>query len=138
MKKICSVSVLWLCHNIRILQLKQQIPEYTRCVCLFYYCRYLPPSLFLSLSHARDVSPALVVELAADSNQLSRRATTTDNPARWETQQQQPSQSTCAIGTTRMPAPFLFSPILLEIQVRGAERIGFCLILALLNPSYHL
>jgi len=47
------------------------------------------------------LSPAVAVELAADSNQLSRRATTTDNAARWE-MQQQPSQSTCAIGTTRI------------------------------------
>jgi len=96
----------------------------------------LSVSLSLSLSHARNLSPVLAVELAADSNQLSRRATTTDNPARWE-MQQQPSQSTCAIGTTRIPAPFLFSPILPEIQVRGVERTGHCLIMPLLNTSYH-
>jgi len=106
--------------------------ENNRCVLLLPL--FAPLSLY-PFHKARNVSPALVVELAADSNQLSRRATTTDNPARWENQQQ-PSQSTCAIGTTRMSAPFLFSPILLEIQVLGAERTGHCLILAVLNSSY--
>lgn len=58
------------------------MPEYTRCVC-FTIAAIYPLSLPLShsLSQARNVSPALAVELAADSNQLSRGATTNKLPA---------------------------------------------------------